>query len=41
VSVPTLAPLAHNFERPKFCLSLVPMDLSSLDFDAVFLSDVP
>ncbi len=22
-SIPTLAPLAHNFERPKFCLSLV------------------
>ena len=23
VSIPTLAPLAHNFERPKFCIGLV------------------
>jgi hypothetical protein len=26
-SVPTLAPLAHNYEHPKFCLSLVLVSL--------------
>ena len=39
-SVPTLAPLAHNYERPKFCLSLVFVSLCHTTISSMLVLSV-